>query len=78
MVVLAVTQGLMVLGMRDPFDESVALWQRVEKLKYQVGAIKVGLGKHRLRTSISWYPSLLCTQRISVGVPGSMTILSLM
>ena len=42
MVVLAVTQGLMVLGMRDPFDESEALLQRVEKLKYQVGAIKDG------------------------------------
>ena len=78
MVELAVAQGLMVLGFRGTLDESVALWQRVEKLKYQVGAIKVGLGKHRLRTSISWYPCLLRTQMISVGVPGSMTILSLM
>ena len=53
MVAVDEIQGLIMLGVRDPFPESVALWQRVEKLKYQVGAINVGLGKQRLRTSNS-------------------------
>ena len=73
LVMLGVLDELLVVG--------VVRFRVVVGLKNQDGALKVMgvvLGAAKMRTSSSWYPWRSWIQRISVGVSGSMTMLSRM